>query len=103
MSCLKRKMLVRFRTLHRAEENPHTMDTSDGGNRTFDLLDELELLLRRKGRLPVVLVILIALAVCFLVVGILMATGIMLVTFVLFVCFDEGFGEMNTSLNILGQ
>uniref|UniRef100_A0A182M5F7 Uncharacterized protein n=1 Tax=Anopheles culicifacies TaxID=139723 RepID=A0A182M5F7_9DIPT len=55
----------------------------------FDLLDELELLLHRKGRLSVVLVTFIALAVCFLVVGLLMATGIMLVTFFIFICYNE--------------
>ncbi|KFB51876.1 hypothetical protein ZHAS_00020044 [Anopheles sinensis] len=66
---------------------------SDGGNKpgpaSLDLLDELELLLHRKGRMSVLLVTVIALALCFLVVGIVMATGIMLVTFFLFVNFND--------------
>ncbi|XP_052867071.1 uncharacterized protein LOC128273185 [Anopheles cruzii] len=57
----------------------------------YDLfLDELELLFRRKGHLPVLLVALTVLALGFFVVGILMATGIMLVTFFLFVTGDDG-------------
>ncbi|XP_050083823.1 uncharacterized protein LOC126570254 [Anopheles aquasalis] len=52
---------------------------------SFDLLDELELLLHRKGRLAVVMVTVIVLALCFLVVGFLMATGILLITFFLFI------------------
>uniref|UniRef100_A0A4Y0BGM1 Uncharacterized protein n=1 Tax=Anopheles funestus TaxID=62324 RepID=A0A4Y0BGM1_ANOFN len=74
-----------------------TMATAERAN--FDLLDELELLLRRKGRLPVLLVTLIALAVCFLVVGLLMATGIMMVTFFIFIFFNETPSELNVSLN----
>uniref|UniRef100_A0A182UKI6 Uncharacterized protein n=1 Tax=Anopheles melas TaxID=34690 RepID=A0A182UKI6_9DIPT len=70
---------------------------------SFDLLDELELLLHRKGRWPVFLVTLIALALCFLVVGLLMATGIMLVTFLLFIFNNEPPNETTSSLNWRGD
>lgn len=70
---------------------------------SFDLLDELELLLHRKGRWPVFLVTLIALALCFLVVGLLMATGIMLVTFLLFIFNHEPPNETTSSLNWRGD
>uniref|UniRef100_A0A182Q211 Uncharacterized protein n=1 Tax=Anopheles farauti TaxID=69004 RepID=A0A182Q211_9DIPT len=70
---------------------------------TFDLLDELELLLVRKGRVPVLLVTLIALALCFLVVGILMATGIMLVTFFVFICFNDNPDEGSGIFDVLGS
>uniref|UniRef100_A0A182J3Q7 Uncharacterized protein n=1 Tax=Anopheles atroparvus TaxID=41427 RepID=A0A182J3Q7_ANOAO len=69
---------------------------------SLDLLDELELLLHRKGRLPVLLVTVIALALCFLVVGIVMATGIMLVTFFLFVSYSET-PPVTGTLDILGK
>uniref|UniRef100_A0A182VY75 Uncharacterized protein n=1 Tax=Anopheles minimus TaxID=112268 RepID=A0A182VY75_9DIPT len=78
-----------------------TMSPSEREN--FDLLDELELLLQRKGRLSVLMVTFIALAVCFLVVGLLMATGIMMVTFFIFICYNETPDtEGIASLNILG-
>uniref|UniRef100_A0A182UM14 Uncharacterized protein n=1 Tax=Anopheles merus TaxID=30066 RepID=A0A182UM14_ANOME len=70
---------------------------------SFDLLDELELLLHRKGRWPVFLVTLIALALCFLVVGLLMATGIMLVTFLLFIFNIEPPNETTSCLNWRGD
>uniref|UniRef100_A0A182XQJ2 Uncharacterized protein n=1 Tax=Anopheles quadriannulatus TaxID=34691 RepID=A0A182XQJ2_ANOQN len=70
---------------------------------SFDLLDELELLLHRKGRWPVFLVTLIALALCFLVVGLLMATGIMLVTFLLFIFNNEQPNETTSSLSWRGD
>lgn len=70
---------------------------------SIDLLDELELLLHRKGRWPVFLVTLIALALCFLVVGLLMATGIMLVTFLVFVFNNEPPNETTSSLNWRGD
>lgn len=80
------------------------MDRTAKIHHTFDLLDELELLLARKGRMPVLLVTLIALALCFLVVGLLMATGIMLVTFFVFICFNETPGDGSGGmLGVLGN